>query len=234
MLSRRLFIAASCVLATCRVTEAIASLGEALSGVAEEWLGEAVDLALKNLDKITNIVLQVEDKIDVMINVKATILDVRRKVTDSTPEHYLDVQLGQWLSEFHHWVNDKPREGESNVDYEARHDRQRDILENERDILENDWRRIAANSTAMLKDIESLGYELQSIHSDLMSFEEWHTYQGLMSQEKMTIEVIDSKMPTDPIVIKRLDGVAEQLDTMVVLIDKRAALLDAKIAKYTR
>ena len=81
-------------------------------------------------------------------------------------------------------------------------------------------------------EMTNIGYELQSIHSHAMSFEEWHKYTNLMGKEKMIIEVIDSQMPTDPYVIDRLREIAKQLDEMVSVVDNMTVPLNDMISKY--
>jgi hypothetical protein len=109
MWSRRSFIVASCAVSACRVTRALASLGESLSKVGVDWFREAVGSALKNLNTLGDIVLRLEDKLDILLNVKATILDVRRKLTDSTTVHHLGVKLAEWLKHYDRWVSEKAR-----------------------------------------------------------------------------------------------------------------------------
>jgi hypothetical protein len=224
MWSRRSFVAASCTISACLVTRAIASLRESLSKVGADWLRDAAGLALQNLNKMADIVLRLEDKVDILINVKATILDVRRKLTDSTVERHLKVKLAEWLKHYDAWVSNKPTLNESDANFAARHDR-------ERTILNEDWHKLSYDAVGALKDIESLGYELQSIHSEAMSFEEWHKYTDLMDKEKMIIEVISSEMPVDPYVIDRLRDTAKQLEEMVGVIDTVTIPLKEEIKK---
>jgi hypothetical protein len=70
--------------------------------------------------------------------------DVRRKLTDPTPEHHLNVKLVEWLKRYDAWVDDKPTSGESNVVFRAR-------LERERAVLQSEWKTCNRDAIDALK-----------------------------------------------------------------------------------
>lgn len=222
MWSRRTFIAASCSLATWRVTETVAF---DLREVAVELLFEAVKLGLQDLDRLLDAYFRVETDVKKLISVRARVEDVRRKLTDSTPEHHLQVRLAEWLKRYNSWISEKPMSGESDADFAARHERGRVFLQ-------DDWKVCTTDAVSALREIRYIGDELQSIPSTEMPLEEWHKYTRLLDDEKMTIEVINSDMPTDPRVINRLREVAAKLEQGVNEIDKRIVEANYLIAKY--
>jgi len=220
MLSRRSFIAASCVLATCRVTEAAESLVEVL-----KWLFETAKLAVPSLDQILATALKVVTDVNIFRDIRTRIGDIRRKLTDSTPEHHLDVRLTEWLKHYDMWVNETATPGESNTAFAARH-------EHARVILQDEWKACTLDAVGAMQEIENLGIELESVDPSAMSFAEWHAYKRLLEDEKMVIGAIKADMPTEPGDIEKVRDIAKQLDQIVIIIDKRAADLDQAIQSH--
>jgi hypothetical protein len=222
MWSRRSFVVASCVLATGQVSKALAI---EFAKEALKWLDYVAALALPTLDAIFDYAIRVATDVKILTDIRARVADVRRKLTDSTPAQHLHVKLTEWLDQYDQWISEKAKPGESDGDFAARHER-------ERNILQTDWHSCQLDAVAALLEIKYLGDELQSIDSNNMTFEEWHTYKRLLDDEKMVFETITGDMPTDPIIINVLQSVAKRLEAIVTLIDTRSADLDYVIEKY--
>ena len=175
MWSRRSFMVASCVLATCRVTEGLAiEFGKK----ALEWLEYAAALALPSLNEIFNPALRLVTDWKILTDIRARVGDVRRRLTDLTPEHHLDVKLTGWLDRYNQWINEKKQPGEDDSTFAARRER-------ERAILQADWHSCQLDAVDALLEIRNLGDELQSIDPSAMTSKEWHTYRRLLDDEKM-------------------------------------------------
>ena len=223
MLTRRSFIAATCALATYRVTEALAL--EFKKDILE-WFEQALILALPSLNEALDYALRFVTDWKLLTDIRARVADVRRRLTDLTPEHHLHVKLTEWLDRYDQWVSEKAKPGESDPDFAAHHER-------ERVILQANWHSCQLDAVAALEEIRYLGDELQSIDSNAMTSEEWHNYKRLLDDEKMVVEAINMDMPTEPIFIEVLRGVAQRLENIVEAIDKRTGELDKKIKANT-
>ena len=162
---------------------------------------------------------------DVRLSIRSQVDDIRRQLTDSTPENHLNVRLTEWLNSRDTWIIEKPKQGESDGEFAARH--QRDGL-----ILEAKWKACRDDSINALRSIKYLGDELHGINPEAMSFEEWHTYTRLLDNEKMVIEAMDVDMPTDDDIIAHLHDVGVQLQGIVGIIDEQSAELNYVIQKY--
>ncbi len=174
MWSRRAFIVASCAMATCRVTEV---LGLEFKKTVLEWFEQTIGYALPSLNEALDYALRFVTDWRILTDVRARVADVRRRLTDSTPEHHLHVKLTEWLDRYDQWVSEKAKSGESDSDFAARH-------EHERVILQADWHSCQLDSVAALQEIRYLGDELQSINSNAMNSEEWHNYKRLFCSGK--------------------------------------------------
>src|SRR5271165_2102221 len=162
MWSRRSFMVASCVLAACRVTQAFAiEFGKEALG----WLEYVAALALPSLDRILNSALQIVTDWKILTDIQARVTDVRRRLTDSTPEHHLHVKLTEWLDRYDRWASEEKQPGEDDAAFAARHER-------DRDILQTAWHFCQLDAVGALLEIKYLGDELQSIDSTAMTFEE--------------------------------------------------------------
>jgi hypothetical protein len=224
MLTRRSFVAGSCVLVGYLPTEASA---EAWQEWMTNFLSKAVRLALADVDQIMYGLLRVVTDVKILTGIRDRAEDVRRKLSDSTPEHHLNVKLAEWLKRYDAWVDDKAAPGESNTVFRAR-------LERERNILQSEWKECNRDAIDALKEIENLGIELESIDPGAISKEEWRVYKILLGDEKMVIAVINADMPTDPTSIDRLREVAKQLEGIVTYIDKGVANFNYVIEKYSK
>lgn len=221
MLTRRSFIAASYALATYRVTET-----SALDFKKDvlEWFSQAIGYALPSLNEALDYALRFVTDWNILTDIRARVADVRRRLTNSTPEHHLHVKLTEWLDSYDQWVSEKAKPGESDLDFAARHER-------ERVILQANWHSCQLDAIAALEEIRYLGDELQSINSNAMTSDEWHNYKRLLDDEKMVVEAINMDMPTEPIFIEVLrEHVAKRLENIVDVIDKRTGELDKKIS----
>jgi hypothetical protein len=217
MLTRRSFVTGSCVLAGYLATE----------DWMTDFLSKAVRLALAKVDQIMYGLLRVVTDVKILTGIRDRAQDVRRKLTDSTPEHHLNVKLVEWLNRYDSWIDDKGALGESNAVFRAR-------LERERAALQSEWKDCNRDAIDALKEIENLGIELESIDPGAISSEEWRVYKALLDDEKMVITVINADMPTDPISINRLREVAKQLEGIVTYIDKGVANFNYVIEKYSK
>jgi hypothetical protein len=128
MLTHRSFVASSCVLVGYLATEAPA---EAWQEWMTDFLSKAVRLALAKVDQIMYGLLRVVTDVKILTGIRDRAEDVRRKLTDSTPEHHLNVKLVEWLKRYDAWVDDKPASGESNVLFRTRLERERAVLQSE-------------------------------------------------------------------------------------------------------
>ena len=173
MLTRRSFIAASCALAACPVTKA-----SALDFKKDvlEWFDQALILALPSLNEALDYALRFVTDWKLLTDIRARVADVRRRLTDSTPAHHLHVKLTEWLDSYDQWVSEKPQSGESDSAFAARHER-------ERVIVQASWHSCQLDAVAALEEIRYLGDELQSIDSNAMTSEEWHSYKRLLDDE---------------------------------------------------
>ena len=206
---------ASCTLAAYRVTGAASTnIGE----VALNWLLEAATLAVKNMDNFFAVVLHIVTDVNILTDIRARVDDIRRKLTDSTPEHHLNVKLEEWLKHYDSWVSEKAKGGESDADFAARH-------EHSRIILESEWKSCAADAVLALQEIDNLHIELESVGSNAMPLEEWHRYSHLLDDEKTMFAIIKSDMPIEPNDIARVREIAQQIDRIVSIIDKYAVNL---------
>jgi hypothetical protein len=212
MLTRRSFVAALCGLMSYLAMEASA---EAWKEWMTNFLSKAVRLGLANVDQILYGLLRVVTDVKILTGIRDRAEDVRRKLTDSTPEHHLNVKLAEWLKNYDAWAI-KPNPGENDAVFKA-------CVGRERDALQSEWKDCNRDAIDALKEIENLGIELESIDPGAISSEEWRVYKSLLDDEKMVITVINADMPTDPASIDRLREVAEQLGTIVTVIDKQAA-----------
>jgi hypothetical protein len=223
MWSRRAFIVAFCGIATCRVTEVIAL---DFKKSVLEWFEQALIVALPSLNEALDYALRFVTDWKILTDIRARVADVRRRLTDSTPEHHLHVKLTEWLDRYDQWVSEKAKPGESDADFAARHEHERILLQANRHSCQLD-------AVAALEEIRYLGDELHSIDSNAMTSEEWHYYNHLLDDEKMVVEAINMDMPTEPIFIEVLRGVAKRLENIVGVIDKRTGELDKKIKANT-
>jgi hypothetical protein len=224
MLTRRAFLAISCGL--------VGHLATGVSAVAwQEWmtdfLSKAVRLALAKVDQIMYGWLRVETDVKILTGIRNRAEDVRRKLSDSTPERHLNVKLAEWLKRYDAWIDEKAAPGESNAAFRAR-------LERERVVLDFEWKECNRGAVDALKEIENLGIELESIDPSAITGEEWRVYKILLGDEKMTIAVINADMPTDPTSIDRLREVAKQLEGIVTVINKNVANFNYAIEKYSK
>jgi len=222
----RRFLRISDMSSDCRVTEALAA--EASAEWREKkivWLLAVVTEALPLLNGVFDFLLRTVVYYEILTDIHTTVEDVRSRLTDSTPEHHLNVRLAEWIKGYDLWVSEKAKPGESDPDFVARHERKRVILE-------TDWKVCTDDTVDALREIGYLSDELQSINSEAMPSEEWNKYKHLMDDKKMIIEVIDTDMPTDPYVIDRLRVVASKLEQIVNVIDKRAADINSLLQKY--
>ena len=222
MWSRRSFIVASCALAACRLTGALAGRWR-LEII--KWLFEIAVTAFPVLVKVFGIGKDLNTSEDVRLSIRSQVDDIRRQLTDFTPENHLNVRLTEWLNNRDTWISEKPKQGESDGDFAARH--QRDGL-----ILEAKWKTCRDDSINALRSIKYLGDELHGINPEAMSFEEWHTYTRLLDNEKMVIEAMDVDMPTDDDTIAHLHDVGVRLQGIVSIIDEQSAELNYVIQKY--
>ncbi len=220
MLTRRLFIAASSAALAFRMTAASAEWGKELI----TWLFNTVKDALPSLDDAYDFLLRAGHDARLLVDGRARLNDVRRRLTDSTPQAHVEIRLEEWLKRYDAWTNMKARQGESDADFAARRERMRVYLQ-------SDWQACKGDAVAALLDIKYLGDELQSLDPKSMPSEEWRAYKRLLDDEKMVIEVINADMPTEPYVIDRLHEVAETLQKIVTRIDERASALDDAIKK---
>ena len=126
MWSRRSFIAASCAMATSRVKEALAL--DFKKNVLE-WFEQTIGYALPSLNEALDYALRFVTDWKILTDTRARAADVRRRLTDSTPEYHLRVKLTEWLDHYDQWVSEKAKPGESEPDFAARHERDRVLLQ---------------------------------------------------------------------------------------------------------
>jgi hypothetical protein len=182
MLTRRSFVAASCALVGYRATEASA---EGWQDWMTDLLSKAVTLALANVDRILYGLLHVVTDVKILTGIRNRAEDVRRKLTDSTPEHHLNVKLAEWLKRYDQWVSEKADPGESDAIFKAR-------LGRERDALQSEWKACNRDAVDALKEMQNLGVELESIDPGAMTSGEWQAYKHLLDDEKSIITLINA------------------------------------------
>ena len=119
MLSRRSLVAACCLLVTFRVTKAFAAKWHE---EITKWLNDAITMASVALEKIFDFALKTQTDVTLLLSIRARTGDVRRRLTDLTPEHQLNVRLAEWLKRYDRWVTSKPKPGESDPEFAARHE----------------------------------------------------------------------------------------------------------------
>jgi hypothetical protein len=92
VLARRSFLAASCVLMGYLATAASA---EARKEWMTDFFSKAVRLGLAKVDQILYGLLRVATDVKILTGIRNRAEDVRRKLTDSTPEHHRNVKLAE-------------------------------------------------------------------------------------------------------------------------------------------
>jgi hypothetical protein len=224
MLTRRTFVAVSCILVGYRAVKASA---EAWQEWMTDFLSKAVSLALNNVDNILYGLIHVVTDVKILTGIRDRAEDVRRKLTDSTPEHHLNVKLAEWLKRYDAWVNEQPETGESNAAFRAR-------LGRERDVLQSEWKACNRDAVDALKEIENLGIELESIDPGAMKSEEWQAYKHLLEDEKRIVMLVNADMPTELSAVDRTREVATQLEQIVTVVDKGVANANYLIQKYSK
>jgi len=187
---------------------------------AIEWLWEAVRGADYSIDRFFRQLLKVKNNSKQLADDQARAERVRRDLTTATGPKSLETKLGNWLRRYQAFVNEKPRQGETDEDFNARKERQRAQLE-------RDWKELRNQTVDALKTIKEMGEDLEGIQPDTMSSPEWHRYKQLLNDEKEVTNFLDTDMPTDPIVIDRLKEIDEGLKRIVTTIDQYAGELEA-------
>jgi hypothetical protein len=204
------------------LSKAIAQTKEWINAI--EWLWEAVRGADDLLGTIFRKLAKVKNEAGQLVNDQARADRIRRDLTTATGPKSLETKLGNWLKHYQEFVSEKPRQGETDQEFNARKERQRAQQE-------SDWKELRNDTVDALKTIKEMGAYLEGIQSDAMSSPEWHRYKQLLNDEKQVANFLNTDMPTDPIIIDRLKEIDEELKRIVRTIDQYAGELEAATKK---
>jgi hypothetical protein len=191
---------------------------------AFEWFTKLVKEAAPSVEDIYRGLLRIKSNYRLLVDDKARLNEIRRKLTDPSSEKGLHTKLEVWLKRYQAFAGSRAKPGESDAEYTARR-------EKERQVLENDWKQLRNDALDALKSIEAMGIELQSIDADAMNGEEWRRYKELLRDEKEYSRFLDADMPTDPVLLDRMAEAAKGLNEVVEKINRYAADLDQAIKR---
>lgn len=190
---------------------------------AFDWFIKLVEHAAPSVDDIYLALLKIKDRATILINDKARMERVRRQLTDPSSGQELQTKLEVWLKRYQAFASGRPKAGESDQEFSARKER-------ERVVLESDWKRLRKDAIDALDSIRAMGEELESL-TPVMGGEEWRRYKELLRNEREHAMFLDIDMPTDPILLDRLQETAANLKKVVQTINKYAAELEEAIRR---
>lgn len=219
MLSRRVFVLVGISALTSPTTPARAGWAEAL-----DWFLGLVGASNVTLDDIYLFLLKAKLRYSTLTDSRKLLDDVRRKLQDDESGNALRSKLDEWLIRFDAYLNLQPRPGEWPVEFNARR-------EHERAKLQAEWNKCRRDAVAALKEIETLGVQLESIDPAAIPNGEWGAFRKLLADEKTFAEFIDMDMPTDPDALAKLRKAARGLNRLVMTIDSNREALNAAIRK---
>ncbi|MFG1201025.1 hypothetical protein V5F29_01340 [Xanthobacter aminoxidans] len=219
MLSRRILVLTGLSALALPTTPARAGWKDAL-----DWFLNLVGASNVTLDDIYLFLLKAKLVYSTLTDSRRRLEDVRRKLQDDSSGNALRSKLDEWLTRFDAYLLLQPRQGEGPVEFNARR-------EQERAKLEAEWRKCRRDAVAALKEIETLGVQLESIDPAAIPNGEWGVFRKLLADEKTFAEFIDMDMPTDPDALARLRKAAHGLNRLVMTIDSNREALNAAIRK---
>lgn len=223
MVHRRTFIVGIAALGAVRLSSERALAqdpGEAIEAI--HWFVEAVKLLPGSVEGFFGGLRRIRYQTTLTLSTQALLQDVRRKLTDEYPANALQTKLATWLQHYDAWVDSKQRPGESQQDFVARKER-------ERQSLQQEWKRVRDDAAAALAIADTVGKELDSIDPRAIPAQEWRAYNDLLQNEKELAGFINADMPTDPHDIEELRQASEQLKKVIQTIDEHQAELDKAI-----
>jgi hypothetical protein len=77
-----------------------------------EWLWKTVTEAVPTLDECYRVLLKLRRGYKILLNDRERLRDVRRKLTDSSPEKEIQTKLEDWLGHYQSYKKEKSRSGE--------------------------------------------------------------------------------------------------------------------------
>lgn len=219
MLSRRVFVLVGISALTSPTTPARAGWTEAL-----DWFLGLVGASNVTLDDIYLFLLKAKLRYSTLTDSRKLLDDVRRKLQDDQSGNALRSKLDEWLIRFDAYLDLQQRQGEEPVEFNARRER-------ERAKLQAEWDKCRREAVAALKEIETLGTQLENIDPDAIPSVEWREFRKLLANEKAFAEFINMDMPTEPDALARLRKAALGLNRLVVTIDSNREALNSVIRK---